>query len=168
MNTCTSEHYRQYLETFSRPAPTDCQVINEGKVGLILLPEKHFRYDRNVGYSFETAVVVEEGSDNRLLFIRIDSWDPHYRETAGPGQIDFCIPLAHDGASPRERLKWTIPLGGAWLDTKEEAFLVLDSTWREWLSSLSQGLAFSNPGAATAAFMQFGQRELAALREFCG
>ena len=29
MNTCTSEQYRQYLETFSRPAPTDRQVIRQ-------------------------------------------------------------------------------------------------------------------------------------------
>src|SRR5262249_39725535 len=104
MKTCSSQLHRQYLETFARPDPADRHLMQDGKVGLILLLEKHFKYDRNGGYSFDTAAVVEEGTDNRLLFVRIDSWDPHYRETAGPGAIDFCIPIAYDGASDRERL----------------------------------------------------------------
>lgn len=166
METCTSQQYRQYLETFTVPNPADRQLIADGKVGLVLLPESEFRYQRSVGYSFETAVMVEEGSDHRLLFVRIDSWDPAYRQAAQPGEIDFCIPAAYEGASERERLTWTIPLDGAWSDTKQEALVVFDSTWRPWLGSLAAGLAFSNAGAESGAFMEFGERELAAIQEF--
>jgi hypothetical protein len=167
MQSCTPQQYRQYLETFTRPAPADRHLMNGGTVGLVLMPASQFRYDKNVGYSFGAAAVVEEGTDNRLLFIRIDSWDPRYRETARPGEIDFCIPLAYEGASDRERLVWTIPLGGRWSDTREEAFLVLDSAWREWLQPISGGLAFSNPGAESGAFMPFGRPEAAAIQAFC-
>src|SRR4051794_12431404 len=105
MTPCTLQQYHQYLETFSRPAPADRHVMNAaGTVGLVLLPETQFRYDKNVGYSFVAAAMVEEGTDNRLLFVRIDSWDPQYRENAAPGEIDFCIPLAYEGASDRQRL----------------------------------------------------------------
>jgi hypothetical protein len=155
VKTCTSEQYRQYLETFAQPAPADRQLIQEGKVGLVFLPENHFRYSKNVGYSFETAALVEEGTDNRLLFLRIDSWDPQYRANA---PIDYCIPMAYEGASDRERLTWTIPFGGAWSDTTQEALLVFDATWREWFSCISEGVAFSNRGAESAGFLKFRGR----------
>jgi len=166
METCTPQQYQQYLETFAVPNPANRQLINEGKVGLIFLPDSQFRYDRKVGYSFETAVSAEAGADRRLLFIRIDSWDPQYRETAAAGEIDYCIPMAYDGASDRERLTWTIGFGGAWSDTRAEAIVVLDSTWRDWFQSFSDGLAFSNPSAESAAFMRFGERERDAIRAF--
>jgi hypothetical protein len=88
--------------------------------------------------------LVEQGTDNRLLFIRIDSWDPRYRET---NPVDYCIPIAYEGASDRERLTGTVPFGEAWSDSKEDALLVFDATWREWFRSLSEGVAFSNPTA---------------------
>ncbi len=166
MQTCTPQQYGQYLETFTVPNPADRQLINQGKVGLIFLPDSQFRYDRKVGYSFETAVSVEEGTHRRLLFIRIDSWDPRHRETAAAGEIDFCIPLAYDGASDRERLTSTIGFGGAWSDTRPEAILVLNSTWRDWFQTFSEGVAFSNPSAECAAFMRFGERERDAIRTF--
>jgi hypothetical protein len=141
--------------------------MQDGRVGLILLPAKEFTYDKAVGYSFDTAVVVEEGSDNLLLFIRIESWNPQYRAEAVAGQIDFCIPIAYEGASDCERLLWTIPLGGSWSDCKREALMVFDSAWRDWFRPLSDGLAFSNPGAESAAFMNWRQHDFAAIRAFC-
>src|SRR5437870_9686667 len=167
METCTLEQYRQYLDTFAVPSPADRQLIADGTVGLVLLPEKHFHYQRTVGYSFELAVMAESGTERRLLFVRIDSWDPRYREAAAPGEIDFCIPMAYPGASDRERLTWTLPFGGAWSDTKQEAIVVFDSTWREWLASLPTGLAFSHHGADSAAFLQFGPQERGAIEAFC-
>jgi hypothetical protein len=163
MKTCTPQQYRQYLESFTVPDPADRQLIDNGKVGLILLPESRFRYDPKVGYSFDTAVMVEEGTDRRLLFIRIDSWDPKNRETSAP---DYCIPMAYEGASDRERLIWTIGFEGGWSDAKEEVLLVLDSSWREWFRSFSKGLAFSNASAESAAFLKFRHQEFAAIRAF--
>jgi len=49
--------------------------------------------------------MADECGDNRLFFVRIDSWDPAYRKDVLAGQIDYCIPLAYDGASAAERLR---------------------------------------------------------------
>jgi hypothetical protein len=152
---------------FSRPDPGNASFIQDGKVGLVMLPVEQFRYSRDVGYAFELAVLAEAGTDRRLLFIRIDSWDPEYRKQAAPGEIDYCIPLAYDGAPEREKVLWTIPFGGAWSDTREEALLVLDSTWIAWFEKVETGLAFSNPGAESAAFMKIQDREAKAIRAFC-
>src|SRR2546426_4408470 len=127
METCTSQQYQAYLETFTRADAKKRSTIQEGRVSLIELPVEQFRYSPNVGYSFMLAVMAEEKTGRRLLFVRIDSWDPKAREAGEP--VDFCIPMAYEGAPPRERLKWTIPLDGAWSDTREEGLLVFDADW---------------------------------------
>jgi hypothetical protein len=112
------------------------------------------------------AVAAEEGTGRRLLFIRINSWDPKLRKTAAGG-IDFCIPMAYEGGSDREHLTRTIGFGGDWSDTREEAIVVLDSTWHDWLQSFSDGIAFSNPTAESAAFLSWGTVDWNSIRAFC-
>jgi hypothetical protein len=165
MRTCTAPLFRQYLERFAVPAPADRLLIGDGTVGLVMLPESRFRYDRNVGYSFETVVMVEEESGQPVLFVRIDSWDPGYRET---NPIDYCIPIADPNASERERLVSSIGFDGGWSDTKQEVIVVFDPTWRDWFRSFSAGLAFSSPGAESAAFMKYGERETPVVHAFVG
>jgi len=167
MKTCTQKQYRQYLETFAVPDIEKARFIQDGAVGLVMLEEAQFKYARTVGYAFETAVVAEKGTGRRLLFIRIDSWDPEYRKKAGPGEIDYCIPLAYEGASEREKISWTIPFGGAWSDTKEEATVVFDESWKDWFARIKRGVAFTNASAGSAAFLELGERERKPIEEFC-
>jgi hypothetical protein len=167
METRTTQQCQRYLDTFIRPDSSNRHLMGEGKIGLILLSAEQFKYDRSEGYSFETAVVAEQDTGNRFLFIRIDAWNPEYRAKAQSGEIDYCIPIAYPGASDRERLKWTIPMGGAWSDTTEKALVVFDSSWRAWFESLTAGLAFSSPGEQSGAFMNWSQHDLKDIRAFC-
>jgi hypothetical protein len=168
MKTFTPEMLQKYLETFSQPDPETRSFIQEDTVGVILLPETAFRYDRAAGYAFELAAMESEDGSQRILFIRIDSWDPKYRANAAPGEIDYVIPLAYDGASDRERLSWTIPFGGAWSDTCEEATLVFtQDLWRDWFREIKTGLAFANPGGESAAFLKLQERDFKPIQQFC-
>jgi hypothetical protein len=167
VNTCTTEQYRQYLETFTVPIIENTRFIQDADVGLVMLDEAQFRYSRTVGYAFEVAAMEEKDTGRRLLFIRIDSWDPEYRKNAGPGEIDYCIPAGYEGATAREKLSWTVPFGGAWSDTKEEATLVFDDRWKSWFARIKTGIAFTNPSAGSAAFLRFGEREQKSIDEFC-
>lgn len=167
MKTCTADQYRQYLETFTVPIIENTRSIQDGSVGLVVLAEAQFKYSKTVGYAFEVAAMEEKDTGRRLLFIRIDSWDPEYRKHAGLGEIDYCIPLAYEGASEREKLSWTVPFGGAWSDTREEATLVFDERWKDWFEKLIVGVAFTNEGAESGAFLRFTEREKKPLAEFC-
>ena len=167
MKTCTPKQYRQYLETFTVPIIENARLIQDGSVGLVVLEEAQFKYCRTVGYAFEVAAMEEKDTGRRLLFIRIDSWDPEYRKNAGPGEIDYCIPLAYEGASEREKLSWTVPFGGAWSDTREEATVVFDERWKDWFAGLTVGVAFTNPDAESGAFLRFTEREKKPIDEFC-
>lgn len=167
METCTKQQYEAYLESLTVPDPDRRRLVQDGSVGLIVLEKNQFTYSPEVGYAFEVASLTEEETGRRLLFIRIDSWDPKYRAQAEPGAIDYCIPMAYEGASELERLKWTIPFGGAWSDTREEALLVFDASWANWLRQVRTGLAFANPDAKSAALMQLGERELGPIKAFC-
>ena len=167
--TCTPTQYQAYLDTFTRPDPTARSLIQEGQVGLVELPLHQFKYSPDVGYDFALAAKVEEATGRRLLFIRISSWnpqDPHGR--ASDQGVDFCIPLGHDGASPRERLSWTIGFGGAWSDSREEAVLVFTPDWADWFRNLAEGVAIANPSGESACILRFGERERSVIREFCG
>jgi hypothetical protein len=165
MTTCTPQQFQACLESFTLPNPNHRSLIQNGRVGLIELPPQQFQYSRHLGYAFEVAVVAEDEQARRLLFVRIDSWDPEQRQRDGPP--DYCIPGAYEGASSREKLKRTIPFGGGWSDSREEALLVFQPDWAEWFGSLKEGLAFSNPGADSAAFLKFGPREVKAISAFC-
>jgi hypothetical protein len=155
VKVCTAEQYRKYLESFATPNPADRSLIQAGRVGLIELRPEQFRYSRDLGYAFEVAAVAEEGAGRRLLFIRIDSYDPGLRAAGEP--VDYCIPVAYDGASARERLTWTIPFGGGWSDAREEGLLVFESDWAGWFRGLRDGVAFTNPGAESACFLRLSE-----------
>ena len=161
------KEYEAYLESLTAPDPARRRLVQDGNMGLIALEKNQFTYSPDVGYAFEVAALAEEETGRRLFFIRIDSWDPKYRAEAEPGSIDYCIPMAYDGATELERLKWTIPFGGAWSDTSEEALLVFDASWAEWFRQVKTGLAFANPGSQSAALMQLGERELGPIKTFC-
>lgn len=165
MNTCTPQEYQAYLHSFVTPDPAGRSLIQDGRVGLIQLPLEQFQYSRDVGYAFEVAVLEEEGTGRRLLFIRIDSWDPKLREAGEP--VDYCIPMAYEGASEREQLTWTIPFGGGWSDAREEALLVFASDWADWFRGLQDGVAFTNPDTKSASFLRFGERERTPIENFC-
>ena len=168
VDTCTLAQYQAYLGTFTRPDPASRSCIQEGQVGLVVLPLHQFKYSPDVGYDFALAVKVEEATRRRLLFIRISSWDPQDPNGRASGQgIDFSIPLAHDRASPRERLSWTIGFGGAWSDSREEALLVFGADWADWFSKLAEGVAFANPGGQSGCLLRFGERERSLIQAFC-
>ena len=40
------------------------------------------------------------------------------------GAVDYCIPLANDGATEGERLRWQIPFGSTWSDTWQAGLVV--------------------------------------------
>jgi len=169
IETCTPQQYQAYLDTFTRPDAAARSIVHDGQVGLVELPLHQFEYSPDVGYDFALAAKVEEATGRRLLFIRISSWDPQDPHGRASGQgVDFCIPLAHDRASPRERLSWTIRFGGAWSDSREEALLVFTSDWAGWFSRLAEGVAFANPTGQSGCFLRFGEAELSVIREFCG
>jgi hypothetical protein len=166
MKIRTPQQCQAYLQSFVTPEPAGCSVIQDGRVGLIVLPPDQFRYSRDLGYAFEVAVVEEAGTSRRLLFIRIDSWDPKRREAGEP--VDYCIPLACEGGSPREQLTRTIPFGGGWSDARAEVLLVFPSDWVDWFRRLVDGVAFTNPEAESACFLSFGDRERVSIEAFCG
>ena len=164
MKTCSPAQFGQYRSTFLAPDLHRKELIADDKVGLVYLPPDQFTYRRSAGYAFEVAAVAEQGTSHKLLFIRIDVFDPKERETSPP---DYCIPIAYDGASDRERLIWTIGFGGGWSDCREDALLVFDSDWIPWFRSLVDGVAFSNEEAESAAYLSFDDRVLPVIADFC-
>jgi len=166
MKTCSDEQHTAYLATFFSPRPASRRIVRDGAVGVIELPTDVFHYSPDAGYEFEVAAMAAAGTGRRLLFVRIDYYDPQLRREAEPGSIDYCIPMAYDGASERERLCWTIPFGGAWSDTREEALLVFEEEWAEWLREVKEGLAFANPGGKSGAYLAFKGRALGPIDAF--
>jgi hypothetical protein len=163
---CTHDQYLAYLDACTAPPPQSRSLLPEGRVGLVLLDPTQFRYFPPAGYEFEVAAMMEAGTARRLLFIRIDSWDPHRRATGPPA--DYVIPIVREGASPRERLLGAIPFGGGWADARTEALLVFPESWADWFRGLRDGIAFANPGENQACILRFGGREKYPLRAFCG
>ncbi len=139
-------------------------MIENNTMGLIVPPLNQFEYSADVNYEFETAVMEEEKTDCKLLFIRIDAYDPAGRETNKP---DYCIPLAFEGATDYQKLTWTVPFGGAWSDTREVVLMVFDDTWIPWFKGISKGLAFSNPNSRAACCMTYSAREQETISLFC-
>ncbi len=166
---CTPEQYQAYLDTFTKPDPARRSLIEGGRVGLLVLSPCEFQYSPDLGYDFALAAKAEESTGRRLLFIRISSWDPHDpRSRASGWPVDFCIPLAYEEASPRERLTWSLGFGGAWSDSREEALLVFTHDWAEWFRGLAEGVAFTNPDQPTACLLRFGKSERKVIEVFCG
>ena len=146
--------------------PTHAYIDTDDRLGVVLLDPEVFLYRQEVGYAFETAVMESSEGGDRLLFVRIDAWDPVHR--AENPQIDYCIPMAYKGASEAEQLRWKIPFGGAWSDTWEVGLIVFDERWRGWLRQVEGQLAFTNPGGSSAALFRLGERHQEKLEAFLG
>jgi hypothetical protein len=164
LGTCTAGEYMECMATFTVPDPRERVLLQEGRVGLVLVPESSFRYSPDPVYAFEVAA-LRESLGRRLLCIRIDSLDPRDLRS---GALDHCIPLRREPQSTGERLRQRIPFGGGWSHAREEALLVFPEEWARWFRGLRSGVAFSNPGVRGACFLEFGDRERQGLRAFLG
>ncbi|MCI0342022.1 MAG: hypothetical protein L0216_12905 [Planctomycetales bacterium] len=165
---CTAAEYADYLRLFTNADPEWGTQLPEGEAGgtpLLLLPSEVFRWDERLAYGLDTDAKVERGSGRPLLFLRVLSWDPVARARAEPGSLDFCIPIAHDGAGERERLSWTL-FAGAWSDTRDEAILVLEEPWREWVSGVQDRIVVGERGRKTGSLATVGEREREGLGAF--
>ncbi len=165
---CTAAQYADYLRLFT-PAESAWGASMPGaggeEVPLLLLPPEAFRWDEKLAYGLDTDAKVERGSGRPLLFLRVLSWDPVARARAEPGSLDFCIPIAYDGAGERERLSWTL-FAGAWSDTKDEAILVLELPWREWVVSVRDRIVLGERGRKTGSILTLGDREREPIQAF--
>ena len=96
---------------------------------------RDFRDDPSIDVGLMTGdVTIHPGAQVLIMTTEILR-NTIFENPGGLGEIDYVIPLAYDGASEGERLRWTIPFGGAWSDTIEQVTLVFDERWRSWLSS---------------------------------
>jgi hypothetical protein len=166
IKTYSAKLRRSFEQELCFADPEQAFFANEGELGVVRLAAETFAYSTELGYAFETAVMAAPGGEARLFFVRIDAWDPAYR--AQNPQVDYCIPLAHDGASKRERMRSEIPFGGAWSDTWEAALVVFDERWRGWLRRINGQLAFANPDGVSAALFRLQERNQRDLAAFLG
>jgi hypothetical protein len=150
--------YRQHL---TWPAPDRGRIAG---VPIIELAIEQFAYRDDVGYDFELCCMAHPATAERWLFVRIDQWDPEIRRTSP--DIDYCIPLAYDGASEGERLRWTIGFGGGWSDAAEVALLVFDRAWRDFFARVDDRVVFANPNARSGALLRIPDRHRNALDAF--
>ena len=157
-HTCDEITFRRYLELFTNVSRTwtgETRVSGR-MLPLLNLPSGVFRWDPTLVYTIDSDFKIRVGTGKPLLFIRIMSFDPKYR--ANHPEIDFCIPMAYDGASETERLLWTL-FAGAWSDTRDEAILVLQEDLLNWAESISDRLVVHEHGKDTASIVNIGQRE---------
>lgn len=160
----SKEYFSKFISNFYSPDISKKTLISDDKVGLIFLPVDRFKYDPKVGYEFEFAIVCEDNSDNKLLFIRIDQYNPKYRQENPP---DYCIPIAQEGLSEEETITRSIPFGGGWSDCGVCITFYIDKSWVEWIKDLQDGIAFTNEESESAAFFKFNDRSRKYISEFC-
>jgi hypothetical protein len=164
---CPAKVFSDYLRLFPKTDSSWLSVRREEpRFPLLSLPSAVFKWDEKLIYTGEFARRVNEATDDSLLFLRVLSFDPAVRREHP--EIDFCIPMAYDGASERERASWGL-WAGAWCDTREEFTLLFDGQARDWLGQVLEESKFvlHEQGRKTASIVTLEERGgMAALKDF--
>ena len=156
---CSAKAFSDYLRLFPK---TDSSWLivwqEEPRHPVLSLPAPVFKWDEKLVYTGEFALRVNEATDEPLLFLRVLSFDPVVRREHP--EIDFCIPMAYDGVSERERASWGL-WPGAWCDTREEFTLLFDGRGKEWLGRVLEGSKFvlHEQGRKTASIITLAERD---------
>jgi len=161
----SGELFASYKRLFTVVDGGWTQVSKRGgsHLPVLSLPPEVFRWDPELVYTIDTDLKRHDETGEPLLFMRILSFDPRYR--AAHPEIDFCIPLAYDGACEREALTWTL-FAGAWSDTRDEGILVFEREHAEWIARISDAVAVHERGRDTASKVSIGERERRAIDAF--
>ncbi len=166
---CSAKVFSDYLRIFSK---TDSSWLivwqEEPRHAVLSLPASVFKWDEKLVYTGEFALRVNEATDEPLLFLRVLSFDPVVRREHP--EIDFCIPMAYDGASENERHSWGL-WPGAWCDTREEFTLLFDGRARDRLGRVLEGSKFvlHEQGRKAASIVTLQERDgMPALKGFIG
>jgi len=156
---CSAKAFADYLRIFPK---TDSSWLSirqeEPRLPLLSLPSAVFKWDEKLVYTGEFAWRVNAATDEPLLFLRVLSFDPVVRREHP--EIDFCIPMAYDGASERERASWGL-WPGAWCDAREEFTLLFNGQAKDWLDQVLKESRFvlHGQGRKTASIITLTERD---------
>jgi len=156
---CPAKVFSDYLRLFPKTDSSWLSVRQEEpRFPLLSLPSAVFKWDEKLIYTGEFTLRVNEATKEPLLFLRVLSFDPVVRREHP--EIDFCIPMAYDGASERERASWGL-WAGAWCDTREEFTLLFDGQAKDWLGQVLKESKFvlHEQGRKTASIITLAGRD---------
>ncbi len=156
---CSVKAFSDFLKLFPK---TDSSWLiswqEEPRHPVLSLPASVFKWDEKLVYTGEFALRVNEETGEPLLFLRVLSFDPVVRREHP--EIDFCIPMAYDGASERERASWGL-WPGAWCDTRKEFTLLFDGQAKDWLDQMLKESRFvlHEQSKKTASIITLAERD---------
>jgi hypothetical protein len=110
---------------------------------------------------------IDEKTSAPLLLVRIDSYDPAWRDHPD-AEVDLCI-FPDDVQFPESfHLAVQAGLNCGWSDCYEEILLIFDHHWKPWFAQVREkgAMAFSNADAPSVASIELGPKEKALVDRF--
>jgi hypothetical protein len=92
------------------------------------------------------------------------------RKKLHPSEIDWCIPMAYDGAPEVDRLGWKVGFCEGWSDSFVAFRLRFDGAFREFFADVARvrKLVIAERGQVTASLVGQLDRNLSAIARFTG
>lgn len=164
MSEPTAEELRR-LEELVPLAELGWAAKAGGTTPLLAMPKERFAW-AFTGVYFANSGIAPSGE----LYLEVRAFDGKARQGADPSEIDWCIPMAYEGAPELERLGWKVGWGEGWSDSSPALRLRFDARWRPFFAEVRRArkLAIAERGQATASLLVQLERNLRDVARFVG